>query len=102
MIRSRTRYQSDRTRLTDDHREKKRRPHTRTGMMYNMYGDDFLIDKIQPEEIGEELVNVGQPVADEEWQTINDSENSLQDDYSVPEREVDLKQSEIEKGKVQT
>ena len=47
-------------------------------------------------------MNAGQPVADEEWQTINDSENSLQVDYSVPEREVDLKQSEIEKGKIQT
>ena len=68
-----------------------------TGMMYNMYGDDFLIDKIQPEEIGEDLVNVGQPVADEEWQIINHSETSLQEDYSVPEREVDLEQSEIEK-----
>ena len=37
----------------------------RTGMRYNRYGDDFLIDKIQPEEIGEELVNVGELVADE-------------------------------------
>ena len=69
----------------------------RTGMKYNRYGDDFLIDKIQPEEIGEELVNVGELVADEEWQIINDSEHSLQEDYSVPEREVDLEQSEIER-----
>ena len=69
----------------------------RTGMRYNKYGDDFLIDKIQHEEIGEELVNVGELVADEEWQIINDSEHSLQEDYSVPEREVDPKQSEIER-----
>ena len=66
-------------------------------MRYNRYGDDFLIDKIQPEEIGEELVNVGQLVADEEWQINNDNEHSLQEDYSVPEREVDLEQSEIER-----
>ena len=66
-------------------------------MKYNRYGDDFLVDKIQPEEIGEELVNVGELVADEEWQIINDSEHSLQEDYSVPEREVDLEQSEIER-----
>ena len=66
-------------------------------MRYNRYGDDFLIDKIQHEEIGEELVNVGELVADEEWQIINDSEHSLQEDYSVPEREVDPKQSEIER-----
>ena len=49
----------------------------RTGMMYNRYGDDFLIDKIQPEEIGEELVNVGELVADKELQIINKSEHSL-------------------------
>ena len=46
----------------------------------NRYGDEFLIDKIQPDEIGEELVNVDEPVADEEWQIINDSEHSLQED----------------------
>ena len=39
----------------------------RTGMRYNRYGDDFLIDKIQPDEIGEELVNIGDLVAVEEW-----------------------------------
>ena len=66
-------------------------------MRYNRYGDDFLIDKIQPEEIGEELVNVGVLVADDEWQIINDGEHSLQEDHSVPEREMDLEQSEIER-----
>ena len=29
----------------------------RTSMRYNRYCDNFLIDKIQPDEIGEELVN---------------------------------------------
>ena len=69
----------------------------RTGMRYNRYGDDFLIDKLQPDEIGEELVKVGELITDEERQIINDSEYSLQDDSSVPEREVDLEQSEIER-----
>ena len=69
----------------------------RTGMRYNRYGDDFLIDKIQPDEIGEELVNVGDLIADEEWQIINDSEKFLQEDYSVPERDIDLEQNEIER-----
>ena len=69
----------------------------RTGMRHNRYGDDFLIDKIQPDEIGEELVNAGALVVNEEWQIINDSEHSLQGDYSVPEREIDLEQSEIER-----
>ena len=58
-----------------------------------------MIDKIQPEEIGEELVNVDELVADEEWQIINDSQHSLQEEYSVPEREVDLEQSEMETRK---
>ena len=31
----------------------------RTGVRYNRYGDDFLIDKIQPDELGEELLSVG-------------------------------------------
>ena len=35
----------------------------RIGMRYNRYGDDFLIDKVQPDEISEELVNVGELVA---------------------------------------
>ena len=46
--------------------------------------------------MGEELVNMGELVADEEWQMTNDNEHSLQEDYSVPEREVDLEQIEIE------
>ena len=66
-------------------------------MRYNRYGDDFLIDKIQPDEIGEKLVSVGQLMADDEWQVINDSEHYLQEDYLMPERERDLEQSEIER-----
>ena len=69
----------------------------RTGNRYNRYGDDFLIDKIQPDEIGEELVNISDLVADEERQIINDSEHSLYEEYSVPEREKNLEQSEIER-----
>ena len=73
-----------------------------TGIRYSSYGDDFLVDKIQPEEKGEELVNVSELVADEEragsrWQIINDSEHSLQGDHSIPERESDLEQNEIER-----
>ena len=66
----------------------------RTGMRYNRYDK---IDKIQPDEVSEELVNVAQLVADEEWQIINDSEHSLQEEYSIPQREVDLEQSEIKR-----
>ena len=37
-------------------------------MRYNRYGDNFLIDMIQPDELGEELLSVGELVADDEWQ----------------------------------
>ena len=69
----------------------------RTGMRYNIYGDDFLIDKIRPDELGDELLSVGELVADDEWQIINDSEHYPKEDYFTPEQETDLEQSEIER-----
>ena len=69
----------------------------RTGMRYNRYGDDFLIDKIQPDELCEELLSVGKLAADDEWQIINDSEHYPQEDYSTPEQKTALEQSEIER-----
>ena len=69
----------------------------RTGMRYNRYGDDFLIDKIQPDQLSEELLSVGELAADDEWQVINDKEHYPQEDYSTPERETVLEQSEIER-----
>ena len=39
----------------------------RTGMRYNRYGDDFLIDKIHPVELCKELLSVGVIAADGEW-----------------------------------
>ena len=62
----------------------------RTGMRYNRYGDDFLIDKIQPDDLGKELISVGELAADGEWQIIDDNEHYPQEDYSTPERETDL------------
>ena len=64
-------------------------------MRYNRYGDDFLIDKIQPDEVCEELQSVVELAADR--QTINYSEHYPLEDYSTPEQETDLEQSEIEK-----
>ena len=69
----------------------------RTGMRYNRYGNEFLIDKIQPDELSDELLSVGELVADDEWQIINDSEHYPHEDYSTPEQETDLDQSEIER-----
>ena len=69
----------------------------RTDMRYNRYGDDFLIDKIQPDELSEELISVGELEADDEWQIINDGEHYPQKDYSTQELETDLEQSEIER-----
>ena len=56
-------------------KETRRGGRKKTRMSYNRYGDDFLIDKIQPEELGAEMVNMGILVADKEWQIINDSEH---------------------------
>ena len=47
----------------------------RTGMRCNRYGDDFLIDKIQPDDLSKELLSVGELAADDEWQIINDNEH---------------------------
>ena len=66
-------------------------------MRYNRYGDDFLIDKIQPDKLGEELLSVGELEAEEEWQVIDDGGHYPQEDYSTPELETDLEQSEIER-----
>ena len=68
----------------------------RTGMRYNRYGDDFLIDKIQPDDLGKELISVGEQPADGEWQIIDDNEHYPQEDYSTPEQETDLEHTEIE------
>ena len=69
----------------------------RTGMRYNRYGDDFLIDKIQPDKLGEELLSAGELEAGEEWQVIDDGGHYPQEDRSTPELEADLEQSEIER-----
>ena len=50
----------------------------RTGMRYNRYGDDFLIDKIRPDELGDELLSVGELVADDEWQNHQRQRTLLQ------------------------
>ena len=53
----------------------------------------FMIDKIRPEKLGEEMLKMADLVADDEWQIINDSEHSWQEDYTSPEKKVDLEQS---------
>ena len=50
-----------------------------------------------PEELGDELLSVGELVANDEWQIINDIEPYPKEDYSTPEQETDLEQSEIER-----
>ena len=52
----------------------------RTGMRYNRYGDDLLIDKIQPDELSEELLSMGELVVDDEWQIISDNDHCPQED----------------------
>ena len=42
---------------------------------------------------------MGELAADDEWQIINDNEHYPLEDYSTPERETDLEQSEVERRK---
>ena len=86
----------DGTRLAEYSRDKEWQPQADRHEI-QQERNDFLIDKIQPDEIGEELVNMGELLADEERKIINDSEHYLQEDHSIPEREKDLEQSEIER-----
>ena len=69
----------------------------KTRIRMNRYGDDFLFDTIQSEKLGEVMVNVGNLIADEEWQIMNDSEHSWREDHTSPEKEADLEQNEIER-----
>ena len=62
------------------------------------HGYDFSIDKIRPDELSKEL-SVGELAADDEWQVINYSEHYPQEDYSTPEQETDLEQSDVSAGK---
>ena len=73
--------------------ETRRGGRKKASMRYNRYGDGFLIAKIH----SEELVNMGDLVAAEEWQLINNSEHSWQEDQTLPKKEVDLEQSKIER-----
>ena len=50
--------------------------------------------------MSDELLSVGELVADDEWQIINDSEHYPKEDYSTPEQETDLEQSEIERRQI--
>ena len=86
----------NRTRSAHDNGNRKGGRKT-TSMRYNRYDDDFLINKKQTEELNAEMVIMGDLVADEKWQIINDSEHSWQEDHNLPEKEVDLEQSEIER-----
>ena len=56
--------------------ERRRGGRKKTSMRYNRYGNDFLIDKLQPEELGAEMVNMDDLVADKEWQIIKDRRHS--------------------------
>ena len=63
-------------------------------MRCKRYGDDFLVDKIKPDEIGTNLASMGDLVSDNDRLIINDDENFWQKDHSVPERERDLEKTQ--------
>ena len=59
--------------------------------------DNGWIDKLRPDELSDELLSVGELVADDEWQIVNDSEHYTKEEYSTPEQETDLEHSQIER-----
>ena len=67
---------------------KKMRGRRKKSMIYNRYGDDFLIDKMKPEELRADLVSMGDLVTDKEWQIISDNVHFWQEYHSVTERDV--------------
>ena len=65
--------------------ETRRGRRKKTKLKYNRYGDDFLIDKIQPDEIGADLVSMGDLT--QVWQIIEDDADFWQEDHTVYENE---------------
>ena len=59
-------------------------------MRYNRYGDDFLIDKMKPDEVKPDLVRMGDLVSGKEWQINDDDEHFWEEDHSVSERKMYL------------
>ena len=56
--------------------ETRRGGRKKTRMGCNRYGDDFLFDKIRPDEIGADLVIMSDLASEKEWKIINDSEHT--------------------------
>ena len=54
-------------------------------------------NEIKPDELSEELKSVGELAAEDERQFIDDGKHYPQEDYSTPELETDLEQSETER-----
>ena len=67
--------------------ETRRGGRKKTSMKHNRYGDDFLVDKILPDEKGADLVSMGDLVQDKKWQIIEDDTDFWQEDQNRPERE---------------
>ena len=53
--------------------------HKKSRMIYNRSGDNFWIDKKKTDEIGADMVNLGDFVPDQEWQIIDHDESFWQE-----------------------
>ena len=79
--------------------ETRRGGRKKTSMTYNRFQDDFLIDKIKPDETDADMVGdlVVGDLVDQEWQIIDDDKSFWQENHSGPEREMDVEECEAEK-----
>ena len=71
--------QSDRTRLTKK---------------YNLYGDDFVVDRIDSKKIVEEVVGLEEITVSQDIDIVDDHDTEWVDDQSKPEVEYDDEQQQ--------
>ena len=67
---------------------------TRTRKRYNPYGDDFVVDRIDLQKIGEEVAGLEEITVSQEIDIINDHDEEWVDDRSKPEVEFDDEQQQ--------
>ena len=67
---------------------------TRPRKKYNPYGDDFVVDRIDIEKIGEEVVGLEEITVSQDIEIVDDHDNEWVDDRSKPEVKFDDEQQQ--------
>ena len=67
---------------------------TRSKRKYNTYSDDFVVDKIDLKNIGEEVVGLEEITVSQDVDIVDDHDDEWIDDQSKPEVEFDEEQQQ--------